>query len=530
MAYDIKTFQKRYTLSNKDMAEICGCSLPTIQKWRSGEVSVSGAAAQLMRLLDFNAEGNPRKLREVLGQLNQQLEPFFPASEPDLEELEDSMSKVVDRLELMLESRRKDKELADSEARYRSIVESSNNPICRWQPDTMLTYVNQAYANLFGDGDKEKLIGRRWLELIPEERRKSLEILVSDMVRRGEAEAMIHEAIGSHGELRFQEWRDFPVKNDKGEVLEFHSIGTDVTDLHTLRREVSELDKAKSVLLRYCNQPILIFNDAGDILEANEAFRHQVARDFRVERLSDLVSGIVAGKFKRLLKRMSGMDEICYRIYHEGRGLLFKVSLLARTEDRADYLAVIETMEEVENPVLNLRLRHEVVLEGVSHEFLIDPAALNRVKSLMNRLSRMVQVDRIYVFSINMEEEHFDNILEWCAHNIRPHIDDLKGIPNTDYPWWINRILKGQWIQIQDVSKLPRSAGIESDILNAQGITSIMAAPVVVDGKSVGFVGFDHTRGPRIWHEQERKALDNFKTAIEEILSGTLKQTAEVEA
>ena len=72
MSFDIKAFQSRYVLSNKEMADICKCSLPTIQKWRSGEVAVSGAASQLLRMLEFTSEGDPSRLREVLLKMDKQ--------------------------------------------------------------------------------------------------------------------------------------------------------------------------------------------------------------------------------------------------------------------------------------------------------------------------------------------------------------------------------------------------------------------------------------------------------------------------
>ena len=80
MPYNIKAFQERYSLANKDIAQICKCSLPTIQKWRSGEVPVSGAAEQLMRLLDISAEGGSNALRETLMRISQASESPVPAT------------------------------------------------------------------------------------------------------------------------------------------------------------------------------------------------------------------------------------------------------------------------------------------------------------------------------------------------------------------------------------------------------------------------------------------------------------------
>ena len=100
MSYDIKGFQLRYVLSNKEMADICKCSLPTIQKWRSGEVAVSGAAGQLLRMLDLSAEGNPSRLREILSKLDQAAFNAGEVRNPELEELESRSSEGLESMGL----------------------------------------------------------------------------------------------------------------------------------------------------------------------------------------------------------------------------------------------------------------------------------------------------------------------------------------------------------------------------------------------------------------------------------------------
>lgn len=48
----VKEFQSKYGLTNRQIALLCGCSLATIQKWRSGSVPVPGITQRLLALLD----------------------------------------------------------------------------------------------------------------------------------------------------------------------------------------------------------------------------------------------------------------------------------------------------------------------------------------------------------------------------------------------------------------------------------------------------------------------------------------------
>ena len=39
--------------------------------------------------------------------------------------------------------------------------------MCRWLPDTTLTYVNEGYCTICGK-ERAELIGHKWIELVPE--------------------------------------------------------------------------------------------------------------------------------------------------------------------------------------------------------------------------------------------------------------------------------------------------------------------------------------------------------------------------
>jgi PAS domain S-box-containing protein len=523
MSYDIKVFQKRYILSNKEIADICKCSLPTIQKWRSGEVRVSGAASQLLTMLDISAEGDPNRLRGALLRLNQEVGDGMAVRDADLDELESSMNHVVDRLELMLESRRKEKELAASEARYRSMLQSYSIPACRWLPDTTLTFVNDAYAELYKDFGPN-LVGKRWIDLLPAERRKAAVAIVSDMVRRGEEESSIYPFPFEGGPLRHFEWRDVPVKNERGEVLEFHSIAHDVTELMTLRSEVELFHASKNALLGLSDHPVLIFDGAGEFVEMNEVFRSDFLQDQDCTSLWGLIKGEPSTKLNRLLRRATRKDEICFRVLVDKTIHLMKIRLLSTGINETRFLAVFQPLRHVgDSPVLHVRFQHEVILEGEKREFLMDDSIAGEIRHSMEAMGQTIQGDRIYVFIFNKEDDVFDNVLEWCADGVKPHIEDLQGIPMSIYPWWMKRMQKHQWIIIEDTAKLPRGANKEREILLAQGIGSVLAAPLIVGDEDVGFVGVDNDHSPRIWHDQEKKEMESFKQRIEHVLQEMLR-------
>lgn len=520
---DIKTFQRRYGLTNKAMAKVCQCSLPTIQKWRSGEVRAAGPAIQLMRVLDRSAQGDPERLHELMASLDRPVKGKARGRENELDGLESGMSKAVERLELMLEARRKDRQLAESEARYRAILESHTEPVCRWLPDTTLTFANEAYGELFSRPG-EDLSGRKWIEFVPEEKRSMVMTVVSDIIRQGEPENYAHESIDRDGTIRHFKWRNVPIKNEHGIVTELHSMGHEVTEIIGLKQEVAELKRMRSTLMSLCDHPFMIFDETGRILESNEGLKEAVGTAASGKRLADIAPGLPMGRFRQLLKRLGATDQIRYRIRMREAAWVMRIRRLIGNASGQRYLAVFE--EEVPSlKVMKTRLEREVIINGEHVDFLLDPKSRKAVDKEMQDLGSSMGVDRIYLFTIDHENGLFDNVLEWCAAGVEAHIDELKRIPMEDYSWWMKRLLNGQWIKLDDVGKLPRTAAIEKEVLIAQGIRSILVAPVTVGESVMGFVGFDQTSHLRVWHGQETKALEAFRDRIAGVLGEAIGKT-----
>ena len=130
-------------------------------------------------------------------------------------------------------------------ARYAAIVEHQQELVCRFLPDTTLTFVNRAYAAFFG-AEKAALLGRRWIEFLPVEARAAALGHVHRVAEGGMPVTYEHEVVGPDGALHWQEWVDHPVLSESGEVVELQSVGRDVTERHReqerLRFLLGELD------------------------------------------------------------------------------------------------------------------------------------------------------------------------------------------------------------------------------------------------------------------------------------------------
>src|SRR5215218_1937306 len=108
------------------------------------------------------------------------------------------------------------------------VFESDTEFICRYLPDTTLTYVNDAYCQFFGM-TREELLGRQFLELIPEPARTAAREHVASLVEHRRVVVDEHAVVLPDGSTAWQQWIDFASVDGSGRVVELTAIGRDVT-------------------------------------------------------------------------------------------------------------------------------------------------------------------------------------------------------------------------------------------------------------------------------------------------------------
>lgn len=176
---------------------------------------------------------------------------------------------VATQLGLAMGRKQLEAELRESQERDPAILEDQTRLICRFIPDGILTFVNDAYCCYFSK-TREELLGRNLFQMIPEEYWEATRRHIANLSPENPAATREYKVIMPNGKLHWQQWLDRVVVDRQGQLVEFQSVGQDITE-----RRLSEQESARlaSIALLSPN-PIVETDLSGEVRYLNpEAMR-----------------------------------------------------------------------------------------------------------------------------------------------------------------------------------------------------------------------------------------------------------------
>lgn len=143
--------------------------------------------------------------------------------------------------------------LRHSEQQYRSIVESQPEPVCRFSPEGVLSFVNEAHIRYFyGRQSREQIIGRSFFQMFSEEaltRLKDTLAALNEQSPVGSFEHMM--VIPLSLEMRWLNWTIQLIEDSSGPGRQYQCIGKDITNRRTvedaLRASERQLAEAQRI-------------------------------------------------------------------------------------------------------------------------------------------------------------------------------------------------------------------------------------------------------------------------------------------
>jgi PAS domain S-box-containing protein len=129
------------------------------------------------------------------------------------------------------------------------------------------------------------------------------------------------------------------------------------------------------------------------------------------------------------------------------------------------------------------------------------------INDTLNKIGKFIGADRAYIFSYSNSLKVMSNTHEWCNDGISPEKDNLQNISVSIFPEWMKALHNEEEVYIYNVSELPELWNAEKEILEAQGIKSLLAIPIINENKHFGFIGFDAVNEFKNWEYDSRSML-----------------------
>ena len=166
-----------------------------------------------------------------------------------------------------------------------------------------------------------------------------------------------------------------------------------------------------------------------------------------------------------------------------GRHYLLKDRLIEWNDRPARLEIAFDVTEaEKEKQSLKFALRAEDMLVDCVRSLYEDRGIGDTLTVILDKLGRFMNADRSYVFMLR--DGKLYNEYEWCAEGVESQMDTLQGLPLEFIDRWLKIFDRQECMVLEDVQDLKENYRNEYEILTAQGITSLVAAPLERDGHS----------------------------------------------
>ncbi|PWR72965.1 PAS domain S-box protein [Methanospirillum stamsii] len=167
-----------------------------------------------------------------------------------------------------------ERELFNSEQRYRSIVHDQTDFIARFTQDGTVTFINEAYRQNFAPSlNLQDVLGKNIRDLMQIQNFQNVEAFLRTLSIECPVRDIEREIVLANGEKHWQLWTVRALFDEQGEPSEYQVSGKDITRLKRDEEEIA----FKNIILKTQQEAspdgILIVDSEGSILGYNKNFQ-----------------------------------------------------------------------------------------------------------------------------------------------------------------------------------------------------------------------------------------------------------------
>ncbi|MCL4216150.1 MAG: GAF domain-containing protein, partial [Candidatus Hydrogenedentes bacterium] len=155
---------------------------------------------------------------------------------------------------------------------------------------------------------------------------------------------------------------------------------------------------------------------------------------------------------------------------------------------------------------LRYRLEFEKIITRISSEFInIAPNDVDSaISDALQGIVEFTDSRRGFVFLLDEGGQSVSNTHKWTRKGVDSNQQELQRLALHEFPWAVEKLVKSQESAIiTDVVELPADAQGERRLLERLGVKSLVLAPMIFGGPTIGGVGLEGASKPREWTPDE---------------------------
>lgn len=209
-------------------------------------------------------------------------------------------------------------------------------------------------------------------------------------------------------------------------------------------------------------------------------------------------------------------------VWRVGEGTEFNTNdfnfLSSLAQQAAVALENARLFQETQQALEKTRARAEAenLINDIATEFLNvnDPSVIHQVvNESLGKIGRFLKVDRTYIFLFSDDGITMDNTHEWTDAGIASYINDFHNVQRSTLPYMMRSLNRMEPFVVSSVADMPEDdevARVDKAEYVRENIKSIMAMPIALQNRPVGFVGLDAVKSAKDWSEEDIVTLRLF--------------------
>lgn len=409
--------------------------------------------------------------------------------------------------------------LFESESRYRAVADSANAGIGIFDTEERIIYANETMAKMVGY-EREELIGRSMRDFSTEE---NFHLFTQKTLQRSSGLVDQYQSVffDKAGKKLHVSISASPLFSPNQQLIGTVGVVIDISEQVEASRKLFETSEQLKAILASMPDMIFIHDKDGNYLDSyvnQKLYPHADDQPKAGQTLNDIFTGHELEILQSAIQQsLSQQDTVVVNFDY------LVENNLRHLEARLSPMGADKVVSVVRDTTMLVTLEKELiynnkllrVLTQLATRFINLPVQDIEVEinHALGEIGQFAGVDRVYVFDYDWLDDCMSNTYEWSAENISPEIDNLQKVPNSVVPDWVNAHKMGEMTYVTSVIALNEDDYLRQ-ILEPQGIQSLITIPLMDSEHCMGYVGFDAVKKERSFSDSEISLLRIFAELI----------------